>query len=207
MSRQIHETNVVPYSVVVAVTVSSGVLEYESPAGGVFCSADYNRLTVRVAARPAGGKQVFVGVAPAVAVERYLGASRHARVAELDLQRWQDGTLVRRVGKGQHRIAGPAHLTFWEVKERSTPEGPARLTHSWRVPSYDEPEEVFRLVLMNVDGSRLVTSDTTIAVEVAGPTTWPFAVAILFGIAVVVAGIVVVGKRRRARTAGARRGR
>ena len=179
----------------VAVTVSSGVLELESASGGFLCEADYDRLTVRITARPAGGKQVFVGVAPMAAGERYLRAARYDRARELDLL--VSEVRYRRAGGIATRLDRPERKTFWRAQERSTPDGEARLTYAWRASYADTAPESFRLVLMNADGSRRVTADAVVEVEVAGPTTWPYTVAILVGIAVIVAGIAVARRRPR----------
>lgn len=186
----VSEGSIRPRSPGVAVVVSSSDLVEESAVGGLFCDADYDRLTVRVGARPVERQPLFVGVAPANAAQRYLRAARYDRT---DLDLLLSEARYRPAGGAEMGLDKPEQQRFWRAEVRPKRSAVVRLTYAWTVP------ETFWVVLMNASGSRRVVADTSLQVEVAGPRTWPYLVAALAGFATVAAGIRLAVTRPRRR--------
>jgi hypothetical protein len=185
----------------VAVSVASSVLENESPNASFpsFCGADYDRLTARVTARPVGVKPVFVGIGPAGAVGRYLRPARYDSTPELV---GLSSPRNRRAGGAAKVLEPPATQTFWLAHARSERDGAARLTYAWQQSYAARVPTAFLLVLMNADGSRPVKVEVTRRLEVPGPLVWPFALALVGGLALLVGGIVLAVRKPK-RQAGA----
>jgi hypothetical protein len=102
---------------------------------------------VRVSARaPGSDSRVFVGIGPAAEVDRYLASAPIDEVTDFEIDPFE---LTRRPRPGTVRPAPPASQGFW-VAEAS---GRNTATLDWKLRDGD-----YRLVLMNVDGSRPVAA-------------------------------------------------
>ena len=73
-----------------------------------------------------------------------------------------------------------------------------------RLDGLGAEEELRADRLMNADGSSRVAAQAAVTLEFAGPTTWPFVLAILVGIAAVVGGIIIACRKPRPRAPQAR---
>jgi hypothetical protein len=138
--------------------------------------------TVRI--RSESERSVFVGVAPAADVDRYLEGVEHDVVTDLDST--GDPKYARRPGSAP--AAAPTTETFWAESAAGTGEQAV----DW------EPEDGdWRVVLMNDDGSRGVSADVSIGAEL-DTVLW-------IGIGLLVVGGLVAAAAALAITAGTRR--
>ena len=136
--------------------------------------------TVRI--RSESGRAVFVGIAPAAEVDRYLEGVEHDVVTDFD----GDAEYVLRAGGPP--ASPPGDETFWA----ESVVGPGEQTLDW------EPDDgAWRVVLMNADGARGVSSDMSIGAEL-DTILW-------IGIGLLVAGGLLALGAAAAITAGARR--
>jgi hypothetical protein len=117
-----------------------------------------------------GTREVFIGIGPAGAVERYLGGTSIDRVTDLDVDPFKLKTKPR---AGTATPDAPAAQTFW-----TTSASGANASVNWKVS-----DGSYRLVLMNVDATAGVTTDGRVQLKVPN----------LFGIGigVLVAGVVL----------------
>jgi uncharacterized protein DUF4389 len=147
--------------------------------------------TVRITS-DSGERPVFVGIGPAEDVERYLDGVEHDVVTDLDST---GDPEYRRVPGGApadppYRALGAETLrqTFWANSFGMSGEG----SLDW------EPEDGdWRIVLMNLDASRGVSSELSIGAELDS-VLW-------IGIGMLVVGVVLAALAALAITAGARR--
>lgn len=123
--------------------------------------------SVRVSAE--SGERVFIGIAPASAVDSYLGGVRHAVVDSFDSNSEPDV-----VGTGAP-AARPSAQTFWAVSSKGT--GPQ--TVSW-----DPRSGAWRVVVMNANASAGVTADVDIGARIPD--------LIWFGVGFLVAGLLLL---------------
>jgi hypothetical protein len=138
--------------------------------------------TVRI--RSESERSVFVGVAPAADVDRYLEGVEHDVVTDLDST--GDPKYARRPGSAP--ATAPTTETFWAESAAGTGEQAV----DW------EPEDGdWRVVLMNDDGSRGVSADVSIGAEL-DTVLW-------IGIGLLVVGGLVAAAAALAITAGTRR--
>jgi hypothetical protein len=108
--------------------------------GTVFGSDLYGKVRLRVT--PRSGKDVFVGVARTRDVTRYLHATAHTRVTDLDYHPFHaDYTTTG----GARRAAAPATQRIWAAQAH----GHGAQTLTWDVGDGD-----WSVVVMNADGSR-----------------------------------------------------
>ena len=136
--------------------------------------------TVRI--RSESDRAVFVGIAPAAEVDRYLEGVEHSVVTDFD----GDAEYVTRAGGPPG--SPPETETFWA----ESVVGPGEQTLDW------EPEDgEWRVVLMNADRTRGVSSDMSIGAEL-DTILW-------IGIGLLVAGGLLAAGAAAAITAGARR--
>jgi uncharacterized protein DUF4389 len=105
----------------------------------------------KIRVTPAGGKAVFVGIAPSWAVHRYLG---NARVSVL--QRFEGGTPVYGQRGSGTLAMRPGQASIWA--ERVTTNGPRSLVWPVRTGRWT-------IVVMNADGSPGVRADASIGAE------------------------------------------
>lgn len=98
-------------------------------------------------------KDAFVGIAPAADVDRYLANSPIEEVTDFDVDPF---VLDRSPRPGAERPARPAAQTFWVAQGT----GP-KAALDWKVRDGD-----YRMVVMNADGSRNVTTAGSVGLEV-----------------------------------------
>jgi hypothetical protein len=138
--------------------------------------------TVRI--RSESDREVFVGIGPAAEVDRYLEGVELDVVDDLDST--GDPEYSRRAGTSPS--AAPGTESFWVASAT----GSGEQTIDW------EPEDGdWRVVLMNSDASRGVSSDLSIGAELDA-VLW-------IGIGLLVAGGLVAAGAALAITAGVRR--
>jgi hypothetical protein len=133
------------------------------------------------------GRDVFVGIGPAAAVDRYLAGAAIDRVTDLEVDPFKLKT-VRRGGSAVPQP--PAEQSFWTVKASgSNP----RLT--WNITDGN-----YRLVVMNADSSPGVAVDGKFSLTV--PHLFGVALGLLIGgVIALIVGVVllVLGLRAEAR--------
>jgi hypothetical protein len=138
--------------------------------------------TIRI--RSESERPVFVGIAPAAEVDRYLEGVEHDAVDDLDSS--GDPEYSRR--SGAEPSAPPGAQTFWVASAS----GPGEQVVEW------EPEDGFwRAVVMNEDGSRGVSADMSIGAELDS-VLW-------IGIGLLVVSALLAAGAALAITAGVRR--
>jgi hypothetical protein len=115
--------------------------------------------SVRVHARGAAGRDVFVGVGPTERVATYLSGVPHDELTEIHYGPFR---VVTRAFPGSRAPAPPASQPFWVA--RAT--GPGDQTLRWEVESGD-----WTVVLMNADGTPGVSADLRAGVR-AGALGW-----------------------------------
>ena len=122
----------------------------ELDTGGAEWALDTFLGTVRIASE--SDRDVFVGIGPAAEVDRYLKGVAHDVVDDLDTT--GDPEYARRVGGAPS--TAPGEQAFWAASTK----GSGEQTVDW------EPEDGdWRVVLMNSDASRGVSSDMSIGAE------------------------------------------
>jgi hypothetical protein len=140
--------------------------------------------TVRI--RSESERPVFVGIAPAAEVDRYLEGVEHDVVEDLDSS--GDPEYVRQAGGAPS--GPPSGQTFWDASSS----GAGEQTLDW-----DPEDGDWRAVVMNEDASRGVAADMSIGAELDS-VLW-------IGIVLLVLGALLAAGAALAITAGARRGR
>ncbi len=136
--------------------------------------------TVRI--RSESDRAVFVGIAPAAEVDRYLEGVEHDVVTDFD------GDPEYETRAGGAPASPPGEETFWA----ESVVGPGEQTLDW-----DPEDGDWRVVVMNADGARGVSSDMSIGAEL-DTILW-------IGIGLLVAGGLLALGAAAAITAGARR--
>ena len=129
--------------------------------------------TVELRAARADGGDVFVGIADAVDVDRFLARSAHAEVEEISYDPYRPSYSVR---GGESAPGAPGAQTFW-VAAASGPEGQSL---KWEIESGD-----WAVVVMNADGSRGVVVDASVGVKTG--------VLLPIGIGLLAAGMAAAG--------------
>ncbi len=148
------------------------------------------RLQIEAAARSAG-HGVFVGVAPAAAVDRYLAGADVDVVQDFDLAPFTLSTDRR---AGTATPAAPAAQDFWVARAEATT-GAAALT--WTVQDGD-----YRVVVMNADATPGIDVDGTFGVVI--PRAFALSMVVLvIGLVLGALGVVLllVGLLQRPRPA------
>jgi len=144
---------------------------------------DERFATVRVQASSA--QAVFIGIGPAVDVERYLANVEHAQITDLDT----DPFSVRyRPQDGTAEPGAPASQDFW----RAEASGSGTQTISWPIE-----EGKWSVVAMNADGSRNVSIDARLGARV--PSLRWFAVGLLAAgglVLLIGSGLIYFGARK-----------
>jgi Domain of unknown function (DUF4389) len=134
-------------------TTSSYAIVSESAeldTGGAEWALDTFLGTVRI--RSESDRRVFLGIGPATDVDRYVAGVEHDEIDDLD-----NSGDPRYTGRpGGAPSTPPGKETFWAVSVT----GAGEQTLDWN------PEDgTWRVVLMNADASRGVSSDTSIGAE------------------------------------------
>jgi hypothetical protein len=127
---------------------------------------------VRLTADGRDGSRVFVGVGPAAAVDRYLAGAPVDEVTDIDAHPFR---LARTTHAGDATPKAPAKQSFWTAKASGR-----SATMNWKVRDGD-----YKVVVMNVDGSRDVATDAD-----AGVTIPHLPAFLIAGLAV---GLVIAG--------------
>jgi hypothetical protein len=165
----------------VAVTTDDLVLNVEGQPGLI----NWLDLQGRVTARSLDGRPVFIGVAPADAVQAYLGGATHDRVTMVD----RHGVPTYDHTSGAAKVAPPVDQSFWD----SRVSGAATQDLTWTLRNGR-----WAVAVMNADGSSGVAVASTAAVRIG--TLWPFVFALL-GSGIVLAGtgagLIIAGVRGR----------
>lgn len=146
---------------------------------------------VRIRARPAGPTALFLGVAPATEVTRYLSGVPYDEVTRIDFGPFRYERLPR---DGSGTPAAPGGRPFWLASAA----GSGEQTLDFAVPAGD-----YRVVVMNADAGRGVEVRAVLGVQV--PLLHGLGVGFLAGAgALVLLGLLLVGWGVRApRAAGA----
>ena len=139
--------------------------------------------TVRITSE--SDRDVFVGIGPAADVDRYLEGVEHDVVDDLDSS--GDPEYARRAGEAPG--GAPGEETFWVASVT----GAGEQTLDWEPVDGD-----WRVVLMNTDASRGVSSDMSIGAEL-DTVLW-------IGIGLLVVGALFAAGAALAITGGVRRG-
>ena len=133
--------------------------------------------TLGIEVRGQDGDDVFVGVASASRVSRYLAGVGHDRVVRID---WPGGAGTEAVLGDGSVPEPPGEQTWWE----SSDEGDTASV-SWTVRDGD-----WAVVVMNADGSRDVDVAGTVEVEL--PILGPIAIGMLItGLVIVLIGVLM----------------
>jgi hypothetical protein len=134
-------------------------------AAGVTAVIGWPQLRLSVASDDPS-EEVFVGIGPADAVERYLADVAHDEVTDLTTSPWQ---VVSSPHRGSAAAAPPKSQPFWVTSAESPT---ADLT--WDIRDGDH-----RLVVMNADGSAFVDADAELALAL--DHAFPVGLAVLAG--------------------------
>ena len=138
------------------------------------------RVGVSSSARQ-GEPDVFVGIGPSKDVDRYLAGADIDKVTDIEAGPFSDFDIDKERRAGTATPKPPATQSFWVAQSAGRT---ANVNWKLRDGSY-------KLVVMNVDGSRKVVTDTSF--EARLPALGPIAIASLVaGIAALVAGIAML---------------
>jgi uncharacterized protein DUF4389 len=124
-------------------------VELSDDAGAVDLGSVLGDLRVRAAGQDVNG--VFVGIGPAVDVERYLGTVERGRVVDIT----DDGRVVQQRLAGGAPATPPARQPFWAASAA----GPGEQQLVWRAT-----DGRWSVVVMNAGATRPVVADLSAAV-------------------------------------------
>ncbi len=151
---------------------------------------------VRFKVRSDGGAPVFVGIARSGDVDRYLGASAHATLTDLEVDPFR---ADYRTSGGDRRPAAPASQPIWETSAN----GSGTQTLTWEVEDGD-----WSVVVMNADGSPGVSTAISVGADapIVGDLATAFLIAGIVGIVggggTMAAGAISPRRRRQSSLAG-----
>ena len=134
--------------------------------------SDRELATVRIAADPAAGGELFVGIGPEAEVAAYLADVPHDEVADLDFRPFS-ADYRRQNAAGTAEPTPPQQETFWVAQAAG---GPTQ-TIEWNL----EPGD-WVIVVMNADA----TADVSADIELAGKIDYLVPIAIGLGVGGVV---------------------
>ena len=148
--------------------------------GGVTGALETRLLRLRIAATSDDAtKPLFMGIARAADVNRYLARVQHDELRDIGFDPFK--VVYRRLGTGAP-AALPSAQTFWQTRATGT----GTQTISWPVKNGH-----WSAVVMNADGSRTVGVDAQLAARLSG--AWWFVAALLAtGALSLVGGIALV---------------
>lgn len=127
-----------------------------------------------------GGSDVFVGIARAADVDRYLAGAEIDRVTDVEVAPFE--LAKRREGRGAV-TQGPASQDFWVAQSSGR-----HAQVDWKVKDGD-----YRAVVMNADASRGVAADSHFEAGIPYLSTMALA-AMLAGILTLAGGIVLIAR-------------
>ncbi len=114
--------------------------------------------TFRAQGRSSTGEPIFVGIAPAAAIDEYLRGVAHDEVVDLHMDGWKGPLTTGTVDRpGTAPASLPGAQTFWSA----TASGSGDVTLTWPVR-----EGTWSILVMNADGSRGVTADLSLGAKV-----------------------------------------
>ena len=163
--------------------IASDDLDFDEDGPGTLLDEDlYGHLRLKV--DPHGDRPVFVGIARTADVERYLGATAHSVVTDVNLDPFE---ADYRTHGGGRPPAAPADQRFWVASAHGS--GPQTVT--WKVSNGG-----WSIVVMNADGSRGVDAGVSAgaSLPILTPVGWGLAGGALL-LALVAAALVAVGIR------------
>lgn len=137
--------------------------------------------TVRIRMTPEDGRPLFVGIAPAAEVDRYLSGVRHVQVSDIT----DGGSATYDLVPGDAKPAAAARQDIWEAESH----GAGERTITWK-PQDGE----WKVVAMNADGSRGVAVHSEAGAKL-GWLLWTGLGFLLAGLALI-AMAIVLGRSR-----------
>ncbi|MBP3043269.1 DUF4389 domain-containing protein [Arthrobacter jiangjiafuii] len=151
--------------------------------------------TLQVSGESAGtGGELFIGIGPRIAVERYLLDVAHSELQDVTFNPFR---AYYQDLEGTAEPAPPGQQDFWAASAS----GSGEQSVEWNLEEGD-----WTVVVMNADGSRPVAADLQMGVrsDLLGPLTWTLLISsivlLIAGIGLAVAG--AAGLRRRDAAAG-----
>lgn len=135
-------------------------------------------------------KAVFVGVAPKAQVDRYLEGVSIDRVTDVNAWPW---SLSKHVVEGSRTPVPPARKSFWVAKSMGS-----TASIDWKVS-----DGKYRVVVMNADGSRGVSTDSSVGVKIPYLATIAIVMLVL-GLLLVAAALALIIPAMRGGGSGAR---
>jgi hypothetical protein len=146
--------------------------------------------TVRVDARPAAGKPVFVGIARARDVQDYLAMSAHETLTDIDVDPF---VADYRASDGTRAPGVPSAQDFWVARAQ----GSGQQQLEWDVEDGD-----WSVVVMNADGSAAIDAQVAVGSDLPLVGTLATALLITGGLGVITGSALIAGgfiaPRRRA---------
>lgn len=133
--------------------------------------------TVRIRMTPEGDRPLFVGIARAAQVERYLSGVRHAQISDID----DDGEATYRLLSGDAKPAAPMRQRIWQAESR----GSGEQSITWK-PEAGE----WKVVTMNADANPGVAVHAEAAARL-GWLLWTGLGFLLAGFALIAVAILV----------------
>lgn len=171
-------------------TLSSGPHAYSTPTSALVSetatfddthgvSHILGQPALRFTARSsAGGPATFVGVGPKAAVDRYLAGAAIDKVTDFDFDPFKVEKSSR---AGDARPKPPASQTFWVARDSGR-----TASIDWKIR-----DGSYRIVVMNADGSRGVSTASSVALDL--PNLGAIALAaLLAGIVAILGGVALV---------------
>jgi hypothetical protein len=135
--------------------------------------------TLHLSADSFGGEPVFVGVAPADDVARYLSGAAIDRVSDLDLSPFHLSTVGQ---NGANNVGAPAEQNFWVASAQSA----TGADLDWAIQ-----DGHYQLVIMNADGSANVHTTASVGVSLPSSSGLWILVISIGGVFIVVGGILM----------------
>jgi len=155
--------------------LASDAFNVPSQASGAFASL-VGKIRIRATA-PNPAQPIFIGIAPAAAVARYLSGVPYATVSG-----FQPGAAQRTSHLGTAAPAPPAGLAIWTARASGT--GTRSIVWTPRSGNWT-------VVVMNPDASRGVTARTDVGATIPG-LPWIVTGLLVGGLLLVIAGIVLI---------------
>ncbi len=171
--------------VTAAPAISGEDLSLGDVDGGTGADAvDALAVRARITATARDGRDLFIGIGPAAAVERYLSGAAHAQVDDV-----RHGDVILRERPGRSQLAPPGQQRFWAASTQGA--GRQQLTWKARGGSWSA-------VVMHPDGSPGLDVDVRVGARV-GALPWITGGLGAVGLLLLVLGglLMVVGLRPR----------
>src|SRR5215468_669538 len=177
-------------------TLSSGVQQVSTPTRALVSEAGsiqgasgaqtaVGSVRLRITATPTGAGQLFLGIGPAAAVDRYLSGVSHDEATDVSVAPFRL-TLARHGGTATP--PPPGSQSFWVARASGT-----HPTLTWTVTSGS-----YRVVVMNTDGAAPVAFAG--ALDLTIPHSFAFGIGLLLGgivLIVIAIMLIVLGARAR----------